>query len=130
MDNNTALTPLTDLLSQIPAVESTISAEADEEGRWFVKFQIDIHHNLAWRVVQELSNVVNLLSNDERLPTIFYPVSPPPYMNGGPEDCLSWVIQCGDKDFAPSDLVEWLNDRLPSPMDNEYAWNLEDEEEE
>lgn len=130
MESKADLTPLTDYISEMPAIAPTISSESDEEGRWFVKFQINIHHTLAWRVVQELSNVVNLLSNDERLPTIFYPVSPPPYMNGGPEECLSWVIQCGDPEFTPSDLVEWLVERLPSPVDDEFAWNIEDEEEE
>lgn len=129
MENTSELTPLTDFISEMPAIAPTISSESDEEGRWFVKFQIDIHHYLAWRVVQELANVINLLSNEERLPTIFYPVSPPPYMNGGPENCLSWVVQCGDKDFSPSDLVEWLDERLPSPVDDEHAWNIEDEEE-
>lgn len=129
MENESVIIPLTDFLSQLPAIESTISSEVDEEGRWFVKFQIDIHHILSWRVVQELSNVVNLLSNEERLPTIFYPVSPPPYLNGGPADCLSWVIQCGDPEFHPAKLVEWLEGRLPSPVDDEHAWSLEDEEE-
>lgn len=129
MEATININPLTDYLSQIPAVESTITSEIDEEGRWYVKFQIDIHHLLSWRVVQELSNVVNLLSNEERLPTIFYPVSPPPCLNGGPEDCLSWVIQCGDPEFQPAQLVEWLEGRLPSPVDDEYAWSLEDEEE-
>jgi len=120
---------LTDYIIQIPSIQPTISADEDQEGRWFVKFQIDIHHHLAWRVVQELANVVNLLSNDERLPTIFYPVSPPPYINGGPEECLSWVIQCGDSEFKPSNLVEWLEERLPNPVDDEFNWSIEDEEE-
>ena len=130
MESSVDLTPLTDFISQVPSVLPTITSEADEEGRWFIKFQIDIHHFLAWRVVQELSNVVNLLSNDERLPTIFYPVSPPPYLNGGPEENLSWVIQCGDPNFAPAELVDWLDQRMPSPVDDDSVWNIEDEEEE
>lgn len=129
MEETADIAPLVDFISQMPSVDPTITSEVDEEGRWFIKFKIDIHHALAWRVVQELSNVVNLLSNEERLPTIFYPVSPPPYMNGGPEECLSWVIQCGAADFAPGELVEWLTERLPNPVDDEYAWNIEDEEE-
>jgi len=113
MENTTDISPLVEFIKQMPAIGETISSEVDDEGRWFVKFIIDIRHNLAWRVVQELSNVVNLLSNDERLPTIFYPVSPPPYLNGGPAD----------------ELIEWLSERLPSPVDDEYAWDIEDEEE-
>jgi hypothetical protein len=56
---------------------------------WWVKFAIDITHPLAWNVVQELGHVLNALSLDEKLPTVFKPVSPPPYLNGGPRDYLS-----------------------------------------
>lgn len=130
MEEQSPLSILTDYLSEIPAIEPTMSSETDEAGRWYLKFRLDILHPLAWRVVQELGNVVNLLSVNERLPTIFYPVSPPPYMNGGPEENLFWIIECADNTFKPSKLVEWLDARLPSPVDDEYAWNLEDEEEE
>ena len=123
------LSILTDFISEVPSVGDNISKEIDEDGRWLIKFEIDIHHELSWRVVQELSNVVNMLSNDERLPTIFYPVSSSPYINGGPEITLAWIIQCGDSTFDPSELVEWLEERLPNPVDEEDAWDLEDEEE-
>jgi len=43
--------------------------------------------------------VLNYLSLDERLSTVFMPVSPPPYLNGGVE-FLSWVIECRDRDCA------------------------------
>jgi hypothetical protein len=33
-------------------------------------------------VVQELGHVLNYVSVTEPLPTVFKPVSPPPYMNG------------------------------------------------
>jgi hypothetical protein len=49
---------------------------------------------------------------DERLPTVFYPVSPSPYMNGGPQEFLSWVIEAKDKDFKLETLKEWLQGRL------------------
>ncbi|SPE35761.1 hypothetical protein SBA3_2300022 [Candidatus Sulfopaludibacter sp. SbA3] len=63
-------------------------ATANWKGRlegegWWVKFAIDISHRLAWNVVQELGHVLNYLSVNERLPTVFKPVSPPPYANGG-----------------------------------------------
>ena len=38
------------------------------------KFTIDPSDPLAWRVVQELAHVLNCLSLDERLPTVFMPV--------------------------------------------------------
>jgi hypothetical protein len=67
-----------------------------------VKLTIDIGHPLAWHVVQELGHVLNYLSTTERLPTTFKPVSPPPYLNGGPRAFLSWVIECADPGFAPA----------------------------
>jgi hypothetical protein len=70
---------------------------------------------MAWRIVQELGHVLNYVSLNERLPTIFIPVSPPPYMNGGPRNFLSWVIECRDAGFTPSNCAEWLEGRLPGP---------------
>jgi hypothetical protein len=87
---------LLDFLEELPALwlpagRGSIGHGADENGRWWIKFAIDTKHPLAWRLVQELAHVLNYLSVDERLPTVFMPVSPPPYLNGGVE-YLSWVI--------------------------------------
>ena len=114
-------------LGKVPAIEKGSGAGADESGCWSVKFQIDIKHPLAWRVVQELGHILNYLSLDERLPTVFMPVSPPPYMNGGPEDFLSWVIESSDPEFTPERCVEWLTGRLPQPVDSREAWDDEEE---
>ncbi len=54
------------------------------------------------------------------------PVSPPPYMNGGPDEFLSWVIEAKDPDFRPGTCADWLEGRLPQPVDDEAAWNMED----
>lgn len=121
-----AFTTLTDYLGKIPAVKSPISSGTDESGFWWVKFQIDIDHNLAWHTVQELGCVINYISINERLPAVFYPVSPAPYMNGGPADFLSWVIETKDKDFKPEDLMKWLEGRLPHPVDDLGQWNTEE----
>lgn len=94
---------------------------------WSVKFHIDIHHDLAWNVIQELSSVINQLSLTERLPAIFYPVSPPAYLNGGPEEYLSWVIETTDKDFNPDTLMRWLEGRLPNPVEDPDEWNPDNE---
>jgi hypothetical protein len=67
-------------LLQVPAIGNTIGKGYHESGLWWVKFKIDIQHKLAWQVVQEIGHVVNYLSVNERLPTVFYPVSPPPYI--------------------------------------------------
>ncbi|MFT6960584.1 MAG: hypothetical protein ACJAWV_000284 [Flammeovirgaceae bacterium] len=87
---------------------------------------LDVHPNeLAWSVIQEFGHVVNYLSLDERLPTIFYPASPPPYLNGGPNNFLSWVIETKDKEFKPETLMEWLEGRLPRLVNDLEQWNVE-----
>jgi len=104
--------PLKSYLAKVPAI-SDISNGFSGDGYWWVKFTIDIKHPPAWRVVQELGHVLNYVSLEERLPTVFMPVSPPPYMNGGPGDFLSWVIESKSKDFKPEKCAEWLEGRLP-----------------
>jgi len=116
-------------LKRIPSLNENMGVGTFDNGNWWVKFVIDIHVPVAWNVVQEIAHVVNYLSLDERLPTVFYPVSPPPYMNGGPEDFLSWVIESKDADFTPNDLQEWLEGRLPDPVDDLSAWIMDDEDE-
>ena len=90
----------------------------NDGGLWWVKFHIDIEHPLAWRVVQELGHVLNYISLEDRL-TVFMPVSPPPYMNGGPREFLSWVIEAKDASYASAKCAEWLEGRLPRPVDDE-----------
>jgi hypothetical protein len=109
-------------LARVPAVQQPIGVGALKGGGWYAKFGLDIHHKLAWNVVQELGHVLNYVSVDERLPTVFMPVSPPPYMNGGPEDYLSWVIECRDTSFVPDMAAQWLRGRLPTPVDDERRW--------
>ncbi len=115
---------LTDFLERIPAIQTPISSGTFDNGIWWTKFSIDINNELAWNVVQELGHIVNYVSLDERLPTVFYPVSPPPYMNGGPTDFLSWVIETKEKDFKPETMKEWLEGRLPNPVDDLEQWNI------
>jgi hypothetical protein len=128
MSDETLFEPLRNYLSQVPAISGKIASGFSDDGRWWVKFTIDIGHPLAWSVVQELGHVLNYLSLDERLPTAFMPVSPPPYMNGGPRDFLSWVIECKDKAFSPGTCAEWLEGRLPRPVSEVEKWNTADED--
>ena len=109
----------------IPAV-SVLSGEIDTQGNWWIKLNIDIDHQLAWNVVQEFGHILNYLSVGERLPTVFKPVSPPPYLNGGPRDYLSWVIETNEP-VPPRALKELLKGRLPKPVDNLEAWPQDDE---
>lgn len=69
-------------MTKLPGMDKSISKGKTDDDLWMIKFRIDIDHPLAWRVVQELAFVVNYISVEERLPTAFYPVSPPPYLNG------------------------------------------------
>jgi hypothetical protein len=124
---------LIDYLAGIPAVATNAtpsrgigSGLAGEV--WWVKFSLDIEHPLAWNVVQELGHVLNYLSLDEKLPTTFKPVSPPPYMNGGPKQFLSWIIECPSNAMTPDVVAEWLEGRLPRPIDDLSQWSTDDDE--
>ena len=116
-----------DLLPSIdlPAGRNSIGTGESEDGNWWVKFSLDTGHPLAWRHVQELGYVLNYISIDERLPTVFMPVSPPPYLNGGIE-FLSWAIESKSPDFSPADCAEWLEGRLPSPVNDLNQWIIDD----
>ena len=109
-------------LGRVPGIGKAFGTGKDDQGLWWVKFEIDITHPLAWNVVQELAHVLNYLSVGERLPTAFMPVSPPPYLNGGPEEFLSWVIESKDAKFKPGTVAKWLEGRLPKPVEDEAEW--------
>jgi hypothetical protein len=123
-----SLDALVSFLKRVPAVAGAVGSGTFDNGLWWVKFHVDIDHPLAWRVVQELGHVLNYVSLESRLPTVFMPVSPPPYMNGGPRAFLSWVIEATDVDFSPGTCAEWLEGRLPRPVDDLAAWSLDDDD--
>ncbi|MCG2618011.1 hypothetical protein LZZ85_27155 [Terrimonas sp. NA20] len=112
-------------MQKLPGMGHSIAKGRTDSGLWWIKFQLDIDHPLSWRVVQELAFVVNYISVEERLPTAFYPVSPPPYLNGGAREFLSWVIESTTPDFTPNDLAQWLEGRLPAPVDDLTQWEEE-----
>lgn len=114
-------TALTSYLIRLPSVGVLASGDLPGGG-WWIKLTIATTHSLAWNVVQELAHVLNYLSLEDRLPTVFKPVSPPPYMNGGPADYLSWVIECEDPAFPPEIAANWLETHLPSPVDDANQW--------
>jgi hypothetical protein len=115
---------LIDFLSKVPTVKQGIGTGVFDDGLWWVKFAIDIEHQLAWHTVQEIGHVVNYVSLEERLATVLYPISSAPYLNGGPKKFLMWVIESKNIDFTPDDLAEWLEGRLPNPVDDLEAWNF------
>lgn len=122
-----AFAKLTDYLTRIPSIEGTIGTGVLENGNWWVKFTISIDHPQAWNTVQELGHVLNYLSLDERLPTVFMPTSPPPYMNGTAREFLSWVIESTAPDFRPGTCAEWLEGRLLRPVEDLSQWPDPDE---
>jgi hypothetical protein len=109
----------------LPAGRKSIGRGLFKNGNWWVKFALDTSHALAWRHVQEIGYVLNSVSSEERLPTVFMPVSPPPFMNGGVE-FLSWVIESTDPSFTPDQCAEWLEDRLPTPVSDLVQWKMDD----
>ncbi len=121
-----SLEALVAYLQRLPAMRRPIGAGEFGDGRWWLKFGLDIDHPLAWRVVQELGHVLNYVSVEERLAAVFKPVSPPPYLNGGPDEFLSWVIENTQASFTPESCLAWLGDRLPEPVDDLGAWATDD----
>ena len=118
------LAKLDAFLRRVPAIGNFVGTGVDH-GMWWAKFAIDIDHPLAWRVVQELGHILNYVSVSERLPTVFMPVSPPPYLNGGAKDFLSWVIESTSSEFTPGNCLEWLEGRMPQPIDDVAAWAVD-----
>ncbi|MFJ1300775.1 hypothetical protein ACILG0_12460 [Pseudomonadota bacterium AL_CKDN230030165-1A_HGKHYDSX7] len=112
---------LVDYLGKVPGVR-VLSSDLTPDAYWWVKFQIAIDHPLAWRVVQELGFVLNEYSLQEKLPTVLKPVSPPPYLNGGPDECLSWVIESTYNYIDPGWIADTLESTLPRPVDDPQAW--------
>ena len=113
------------LLIKIPCIQSVATSDIGEPF-WWLKFTIDINSKIAWIVVQELGHILNYLSVNDKLPTTFYPVSPPPYMNGGPEDFLSWVIEPVIPYVETNNIYAYIEGRLPEDYDKEDSWLLDD----
>lgn len=124
--NDEAFENLKNFLKRIPVVNTIYAHGTYDDGNWWIKFPISVEHELAWHAVQELGCVVNYLSINDRLPTRFYPVSPAPYLNGGPSEFLSWIIESTDAEFTPDLMAEWLEGRLPNPVDDPAQWMEEE----
>jgi hypothetical protein len=122
---------LIDYLARVPSAQTNATPSRGfgsglEDGIWWIKFSLDLSHPLAWNVVQEFGHVLNYVSVQERLPTTFKPVSPPPYLNGGPQDYLSWLIECPIHAMEPDTVAEWLEGRLPRPVEDQSQWGTDD----
>lgn len=67
-------------LSKIPSL-SILGNSDDAEPYWWIKLNINISAATAWHVVQELGYIFNNISAEEKLPTVFFPASSPPYLS-------------------------------------------------
>ena len=119
------LKALVNFLQTVPAV-TVMSSELSKDAFWWVKLKIDLAQPLAWSVVQELGHVLNDASVSEKLPTVFRPVSPPPYLNGGPRQFLAWVIESEYNYIDPAWIAEELQGRMPNPVDDLVQWPADD----
>jgi hypothetical protein len=115
------LPKLVEFLNRVPAVR-VISSDSTPDAFWWIKLDIDISNALAWQVVQELGFVLNYISMQEKLPTVFMPVSPPPYLNGGPDEFLAWAIESKFSYIDPEWIKSVLESRLPSPVEETAQW--------
>jgi hypothetical protein len=113
-------------IQHIPAI-TAVASSAPDAPYWWVKVRIDLNHRLAWRVVQELAWVCNQLSVEAPLPTVFKPLSPPPYLNGGPHDYLSWVLESTIPFLDAGYVADILEGHLPRPVQHAQEWLLDDE---
>ena len=115
------LPQLVTFIRALPGV-ALISNSSSGQHRWWIKFTIDLADEFAWRVIQELGFVLNFISLTELLPTVFKPVSPPPYLNGGPEENLAWVIEATVPFVDPISILAVLQERLPNPPGERASW--------
>ncbi len=125
------LPKLVEFLNRIPAVK-VVSFSEPSEPPWWIKLDIDIEAEVAWQVVQELGFILNYISLQERLATVFMPVSPPPYLNGGPKEFLSWAIEAAVPFVDPATIAAQLEASLPNPVDDINQWlegNEDDDDE-
>ena len=119
------LSALVTYLDTLPAV--SVMSSGKQGSLWWVKLEIAIDSPHAWNVVQELGFVLNYISLGELLPTLFKPVSPPPYLNGGPKENLAWVIESTQPLVDPRTILGFLNERLPDPT-KPSDWLIESNE--
>ena len=104
---------------KIPCVQGVVFVNINS---WYIKLDFDLNSKIVWNVIQELSFVLNNLSLLKKLPVIFKPISPPPYLNGGPERFLSWIIEPTSQGVDPTIIISTLAMYLPTQIENEKAW--------
>lgn len=114
------LSKLVAYLNRLPGTQAS-AGRFTKEG-WHVSLLIDIDHSLAWNVVQELGFFCNSPSIGQGSGLEFFPISPPPYLNGGPREFLSWTLSHTGSNFSPSEVAKSIEGVLPQPVEDEAEW--------
>jgi hypothetical protein len=105
----------------LPGVE-WVSSKQEDNGFWWVKFHLDITHPTAWHIIQSLGYVFNSLSLNDPLPVVFFPNSSPPDMNGGPNDCLYWVLEPRNNNVKSEEILKALRTNLLFDVEKTDEW--------
>jgi hypothetical protein len=113
---------LAKLIGTLPGVKGPVAHNASDQWFWWVKFTIDTRHALAWHVIQRLGYVFNYYSIEQHFDTKFMPVSPPPDLNGGPRQYLSWVVEATLGFYDPGPSMEALRRELPQNVKSKAEW--------
>lgn len=109
------------IVRKLPGVHGSLGICEPDDAFWWIKFTIDRRHELAWHVVQRLAFVLNYYSLEYKFPVKFFPASPPPYLNGGPE-FLSWVIEATVGYLDPGPVTKVLRATLPRKLGAASEW--------
>lgn len=121
---------LAEFLARIPAVDADDASAAgmssgEDEGRWWIRFRIDVDDDLAWETVEALAYAVNGPGET----TTFRPVSAAAEASDGPEESLFWVLEAPET-TDPDHVASRLEAALPFPVDDLSAWGEVDDEDE
>jgi hypothetical protein len=109
------------LIATFPGVE-WVSSQQDESGFWWVKFHLDMNASASLIIIQALAYIFNGLSLNDPLPTVFFPSSSPPDMNGGPNQNLHWVIEPVGKDVSVSEIFTAIDSTLLIDVTSVEDW--------
>ncbi len=106
-------------LQRVPGIAGPISSGRLDDGNWWVKFRI------APARLERRSGVgvrAQLPLHQRTTADGLHAGVRGPYLNGGPRDYLSWVIESKDPKFKPGTCMKWLDERLPRPVEDTSAW--------
>jgi hypothetical protein len=108
---------LVDFLRQVPSLRNFRRSAVDFRS-WWVSFEIDLSLPLAWKVIRALALNLNNHSANMWLATVFKPIP-----DKRPDQPTCWRIESTDPLLDPAEVVQWLEMKLPTPLNDVDAWN-------